>query len=151
MTKTRKTRRDPIPRAKRIAALDGGSMPHANLLIFKAPGTADINYISNALKLEPLINAAALELSAWSHFTGGAWTLSTGGFVTSPSLRTHIDWLLNVAIHGRDRAIRDLRNEGYWVSVLFHDTIRPDASALAWADAMLEQLGIAFDFELERD
>jgi len=76
--------------------------------------------------------------------------ISTEGHVQSGSVRAHVRWLLD-ALGGRSSEIERLRAEGYWVSVIFYDTKMPDPAERSSVDTELEQLGITFDFELERE
>lgn len=124
-----------------------GFVPHANLLIFKAFGLSDGARVAKTMNLERPLEKAVEPPEAPGH----AWTLSTRRFVRSARLEDHAGWLVKNVLAGRAAAIRQLRSEGYWVSVFFHDTAPPDASVCASVDAELEELGVTFDFELERD
>jgi hypothetical protein len=121
--------------------------PYANLLIFKAFGLSDAARIAMTMNLERALERAVEPPEAPGH----AWTLSTRRFVRSSRLQDHADWLLKNVLAERAAAIRQLRSEGYWVSVFFHDTATPDASVCASVDEELEELGVTFDFELEQD
>jgi hypothetical protein len=122
-------------------------VPYANLLIFKPFGLSDEARIAKAMALDLLAGKALEPPEA----PGQAWTLSTRHIVRPAGLEDHAGWLIKNVLAGRAAAVRQLRSEGYWVSVFFHDTAPPDASALASVNAELEDLGVTFDFELERE
>jgi hypothetical protein len=121
--------------------------PYANLLIFRPFGLSDEARIAKAMALEHAIEKAVEPPEAPGH----AWTLSTRRIVHSGRLEDHAGWLIRNVLADRAAAVRQLRAEGYWVSVFFHDTAPPDASACASIEAELEDLGVTFDFELERE
>jgi hypothetical protein len=125
-------------------------IPHANLLIFKSSQKTDIAYVAEALALDARIKALAAKSAQTAVYRYGTWKLSSAGQVTATSLRAHVDWLLDVAIRANEDALQQLRKEGFWTSVLFHDYVPPDPLERARIDQKLELINITFDFELER-
>jgi hypothetical protein len=121
--------------------------PYANLLIFRPFGLSDGARIAELMQLEKPADKAVEPPEA----PGSAWMLSTRRIISSASLLDHAGWIIKAVLAGRAGAVRQLRAEGYWVSVFFHDTVMPDSAVCAEVDAKLEELGVTFDFELERD
>lgn len=111
--------------------------PYANLLVFRPLETA------GAARAAELLGPSAPPLSS------NGWQVGTAGHVSSASVKAHVEWLL-VRVADKQNALRQLRAEGFWVSVFFHDTQRPDADEFAAMDVLLRTLGITLDFELER-
>lgn len=112
--------------------------PYATLSIFLSPGETDEAHVSGVLGLEP------------DRGPSHVWMLSTEGHVPSRSVQEHVGWLLD-RLGGRYAELAQLREEGYWACVFFHDTEPPDPAEAARVDSELERHGITFDFELERE
>jgi hypothetical protein len=121
--------------------------PYANLLIFRPFGLSDGARIAGLMQLDRIADKAVEPPES----PGSAWMLSTRRIIDSVSLQDHAGWLIAAVLAGRAGAVRQLKAEGYWVSVFFHDTEMPDLAVCAEVDAKLEELGVTFDFELERD
>jgi len=117
-------------------------------MVFKSPGETDVDHIARVLSLEsdpdpdPGTPAAARRHRLWR--------LTTVGRTAIHSVREHVDVLLSV-LGNREAEIARLRKEGYWVSVFYHDTIRPDEQEFAAVSDELEARDITLDFELERE
>ena len=125
-----------MSRPKSSAPMRIEPMPHANLLVFRPLE------ITGAARAAELLGPSAQPVSP------NGWRLGSAGHVTSPSVKAHVEWLL-VRVADKQNALRQLRAEGFWVSIFFHDTQLPDADEFAAMDVLLTTLGMTLDFELE--
>src|SRR5687767_3713375 len=109
--------------------------PYAVLSIFLGPTDTDVDvaHVSSVLGLEPNCGPASV------------WILSTEGHVPSRSVQDHVRWLLD-RLAGRYAELAQLREERYWVRVIFLDTEPPDPAEAARVDSELEEHDITFDF-----
>lgn len=116
---------------------DSTFQPHAKLLVFRDRGPTDVAYI------------AALLGPPDAGGSGKCWEVSSAGLhVARHAVTDHVATVMR-RLSGREAAIARLRHEGYWVSVMYFDTTRPDQATLDAISDALEVLDITFDFELE--